>query len=276
MNDKLSNDPLFSISFWGGLFLGGFLYLLLILNNDFEFCFELACYNHALDIFSLPISVAAGGMALAAFRATIFRSDQTRAQIEETIIQNKFKNYIDHKKEFVGMLDMLETAHSVKITNRLHLYKNIFPENSPVCMKFDSKELDCEKSWIDFQLDKFNASIKKYNEIGIKICTNYKSPSHKEVSRWLSDYLVLIYKLDLAFPENRLVSNEFKGLFSDCDKFNMIPSDIGNSFYVISEYFKHLASFSLPSRSESINIEGLASVGDRFDERLKVFTRDDA
>jgi len=276
MNNKLSSDLIFIISFWGGLALGLLLYVLLIVNNDLVFCFNLGCYGRTLDIFSLPLSVVAGGMGFAAFRATIFRSNQTRAQISETIVQNKFKNYIDHKKELMSLLDMLESAHGVTITNRPYLYKNLFPKNSPVCVMFDSKELDCDRSWLEFQLDEFNELIVKYNEIGTKICVGDKSLSEREVARWLSNYLLLIYKLEITFPDSLIISNRYKGLFSYSDELNRIPPSIDSSFYVVSEYFEHLSSFSLPSRAESIRIKGIASFGTRFDEFLQVFSRDNA
>jgi len=224
-----------------------------------------------LDIFSLPLSLVAGGMGLAAFRATIFRSNQTRTQISETTVQNKFKNYIDHKKELMSLLDALESANEVAVTNRPYLYKNLFPKNSPVCVMFDSKELDCDRSWLDFQLDKFNELIIKYNEIGIKICVDDKSLSEVEVARWLSSYLILLYTLGITFPDSWIVSNKYRGLFSDLDNLNHIPSNIGNSFYVVSEYFEHLSSFSLPSRSKSISIKGIASFDTRFDQWLDRF-----
>lgn len=276
MNSKLSSDLIFIISFWGGLALGFLLYLLLIVNNDLVFCFDLGCYGRALEIFSLPLSVVAGGMGLAAFRATIFRSNQTGAQISETIVQNKFKNYIDHKKELMSLLDTLESAHAVRITNRPYLYKNLFPKNSPVCVMFDSKELDCDRSWLDFKLNEFNKLIVKYNEIGRKICVNDKSLSEREVARWLSSYLLLICELDITFPDSLIVSGQYKGLFSDSDQLNLIPPSIDSSFYVVSEYFEHLSSFALPSRPSSISIEGIASFDTRFDKWLEVFTRDDA
>ncbi|WP_166370643.1 hypothetical protein [Psychromonas sp. SA13A] len=273
-NNKLSNDLIFRISFWGGLFLGFLLWVLLVVNNDLVFCFDLSCYDRTLDIFSLPLSVMAGGMALAAFRASIFRSNQTREQIRETITQNKFKNYIDHKKELMSLLDMLEKAHGIIITNRPYLYKNLFPRNSPVCVMFDSKELDCDRSWLDFQLDEFNELIIKYKEIGTKICVDDNSLSEREVARWLSSYLFLIFKLDIAFPESSVVSEHYKGVFSDSDEVNRIPTGISRSFYVVSEYFEHLSSFALPSRSESIRIDGIVSFDNRFDQWLEVFTRE--
>jgi hypothetical protein len=276
MNNKLSSDLIFILSFWGSLFIGLLLYLFLIINNDLVLCFDLSCYSKAMDIFSLPLSVVAGGMGLAAFRATIFRSNQTRMQISETIAQNKFKNYIDHKKELMILLDMLQSAHDVKIINRPHLYKTLFPKNSPVCVVFDSKELDCDRSWLDFQLDEFNKLIDKYNEIGAKICVNDKSLSEREVARWLSDYLFLIFKLDLTFSSSVMVSDKYRGLFSDIDELNHIPSSIGSSFYVVSEYFEHLASFALPSRTKGISINGISSFDTRFDQWLEVFTRDNA
>ena len=276
MNDKLSSDLIFRISFWGGLGLGLILYVLLVVNNDLVFCFELSCYSGTLEIFSLPLSVVAGGMGPAAFRATIFRSDQTRAQISESILQNKFKNYIDHKKELMSLLDMIESAHGVKITNRPSLYKNLFPKNSPTCVMFESKELDCDRSWLDFQLDEFNELIIEYNEIGTKICVNDKFLSEREVARWLSNYLLLIFKLDITFPDGLVISDQYKGLFSDSDELNCIPPSIGNSFYVVSEYFEHLSSFALPSRDEAICIKGIASFDTRFDKWLEVFTRGNA
>lgn len=276
MNNKLSSDPIFIISFWGSLFLGFLLYVLLVVNNDLVFCFDLDCYDRTLDIFSLPLSVVAGGMGLAAFRATIFRSNQTRAQISETISQNKFKNYIDHKKELMSLLDMLQAAHGVTITNRPYLYKKLFPKNSPVCVMFDSKELDCDRSWLDFQLDEFNELIIKYNEIGTKICVNDKSLSEQEVARWLSNYLLLLCKLDITFPDSLIISDQYKGLFSDSDELNRIPPSINSSLYVVSEYFEHLSSFALPSRPEGVSIEGIVSFDTRFDKWLEVFTRDNA
>jgi hypothetical protein len=273
MKNKLSSDRIFIITFWGGLALGFILYLFLIAKNDIVFCFTLSCYGRTLDIFSLPLSVVAGGMGLAAFRATIFRSNQTMVQISGVIVQNRFKNYIDHKKELMSLLDMLESAHEVTITNRLLLYKNLFPENSSACVNFDSKELDCDRSWLDFQLDEFNKLIVEYQKIGMKICVDDKSLSVKEVARWLSSYLIFIVGLEITFPDSLIVSNRHKGLFSDHDKLNRIPPNIGSSFYVVSEYFNHLSSFVFPSRTESISIEGFGRFEPRFDDWLEVFTR---
>lgn len=276
MNNKLSSDLIFILSLWGGLLIGFLLYLFLIINNDLVLCFDLSCYSKTMDIFSLPLSMVAGGMGLAAFRATIFRSNQTRIQISETISQNTFKNYIDHKKELMNLLDMFQSAHDVKIINRPHLYKTLFPKNSPVCVLFDSKELDCDRSWLDFQLDEFNELIDKYNEIGKMICVDDKSLSETEVARWLSNYLFLLFKLDLTFSSTVVFSNKYRGLFPNIDELNHIPSSIGSSFYVVSEYFEHLASFALPSRTDGISINGIASFDIRFDQWLEVFTRDSA
>jgi hypothetical protein len=141
---------------------------------------------------------------------------------------------------------------------------------------FDSKELDCDRSWLDFRLDEFNELIVEYKKIGMKVCVGDESLSVREVARWLSSYLVLIYKLDITFPNCLIVSNQHKGLFSDSDELNRIPPSIGSSVYVVSEYFEHLSSFSLPSRSESISIEGIVNFDTRFDKWLEVFTRDNA
>ncbi|AWY01006.1 hypothetical protein A8139_14215 [Marinomonas primoryensis] len=274
MNKKLSQDIWFRLSFWGGLLLGGLLSLLLILNNDLEFCAQLTCYSYSLELFALPIHVVASGMALAAFRATIFRSDQTNTQIEAAIVQNRFKNYIDHKKEFMNLLDAFESSYDVKIKSRLYLYKNIFPENSPTRMKFDSKNLNNDKSWIDSFLTQFNESIKEFEGLHMRISVNYNSPSNNEIARWLSSYLMLIHQLDINFPRSQMVSESFKGLFSSYDHINMIPPNIGESLLVISAYFKDLASFCLPSRIEGLKIDGIVTTDGRFDERLKVFIDD--
>ena len=273
MNDKLSNDLIFIVCFWGGLFLGFLLYVLLVVNNDLIFCFDLSCYERALEIFSLPLSVMAGGMGLAAFRATIFRSNQTREQINETITQNTFKNYIEHKKELMTLLDMFESAHGVTVVNRPYIYKTLFPNNSPVCVMFESKESYCEKSWLDFKLDQFNELIIKYNEIKQKICVDDKSLSKREVARWLSNYLCLIFELDITFSNCLNISDENKGLFSDIEKMNRVPPNIGNSFYVVSAFFEHLSLFALPSRPEGINIKRTTGSDNRVDKWLEVFTK---
>lgn len=272
MKNTLGKDLLFVLSFWGGLIAGAALWVATLLTNDIERCYSVGCFNNILQIFSLPIQAAATGMALAAFRAVVYRSNQINTQIQLTTEQNTFKNYIDHKAEFVSILESLEESWSIEIKRKGYLYKNVFPKNTPSYMSIDSKEIDCDKSWLDFKLERYNKLVDSYNDLVGPYLAGSKDQAGRELSNWLAGFLLLIFELDIKMEKTILISEPYKGLFSDSDEINQVPVDIRKSFTAISQYFEQLMTYSLPSRDTLEVPKYPVSCGGRMNVYFRQFT----
>ncbi|MBI6690466.1 hypothetical protein YA0720_26750, partial [Pseudomonas carnis] len=63
-------------------------------------------------------------------------------QLEETLKQNKFNNYIKHKEEFIELLERIELICNCKFNDPLHLYKKLFPKNSYQKVSFSTHNMD--------------------------------------------------------------------------------------------------------------------------------------
>jgi len=131
--DKLTKSGVL----WMIISIGGGLALLIagmIVYNAFSG----SCLNNFLDNMKFPMTLITATFALAGFWALIFRSNQTQKQIQVTIDNNTFNNFIAHKKEFNEILKEIEDQYKCIIIDKSFIYKKIFPENSPTSMTFKS------------------------------------------------------------------------------------------------------------------------------------------
>lgn len=270
-NEKLSNDPLFkyTLGFSFALFIG--LIVVLFLYNDLKFCPTPDGYAKALDIFKLPTSILTFGLTLAGFRAVVFRSNQTKKQIDLSIEQQVFKNYIDHKKEFMNVLSALENTHNIKIKGQLYLYEKIFPLNSPVRVEFRTSDANKEEIlWLSAQFKNYNQFIKGYNDLGVGLNRGEFSekPLPRPLLRLLAEYCVLLHGLSIDFKENSVIKYEYKGYFFDNEKLNILPTKFEMSVFVLRDYLLRISNYSLPS--ESIELAMPVSYSGGLDSALSL------
>jgi hypothetical protein len=106
-------------------------------NSNYSACFSSDCINNFFTLYKFPLSIMGIGVPLSAIAAAIHRSEETSLQIrtsqhqlDETLKQNKFNNYIKHKEEFLELLEKIEVLCNCKFSDPLQLYKQIFPKNS--------------------------------------------------------------------------------------------------------------------------------------------------
>lgn len=114
-------------------------------NSNYSACFSSDCINNFFTLYKIPLSIMGIGVPLSAIAAAIHRSEETSLQIrtsqhqlDETLKQNKFNNYIKHKEEFLELLEKIGLFCSCKFNDPLHLYKQIFPNNNYHNISFTS------------------------------------------------------------------------------------------------------------------------------------------
>ncbi|MBC3255704.1 hypothetical protein HU733_09380 [Pseudomonas paralactis] len=128
---KLSESVTFRLALLIPTALG--LALLIIsatINENYEICLSSNCINYFFELYKYPLSLLGMSVPLTAIAAAIHRSEEASLQIEETIRQNKFNNYIKHKEEFFDFLKRLEINCDCVFSDPLSLYKKIFPNNN--------------------------------------------------------------------------------------------------------------------------------------------------
>lgn len=229
-------------------------------------CRSHECFSEFLNIFKFPISIAMATLTLAGFVAVIFRSQQTAIQIQETINQNTFKNYIDHKKQFMEILKGFEEQYEVSFFSKDALYIKLFPFNSPVCVEFESRSLDSEKSALELWINNYNKHVKLFNSL------HEEGINQRQLAEWMAHYIVNLFDLHLSFVGQHTyatVSSPFKRYFVDDKKFQVYPKNLNNSFYIIENIFNSLCSFCIPSVQKSITVETAVSFGNSIDIFLK-------
>ena len=151
---NLMSDPIFLCLILFGIFLTLFLaYLIFDYNNlKVGVCWSPTCVETFFTFFDLPIKTLAAFGTIAGLYGVVFRSVQTADHIEEILRQNNFSNYIEHKKEFMRLLESIENNfEGVLINNKEYLYLSLFPENTP-------------QQEIQFQSIKFQNIVNHFNE----------------------------------------------------------------------------------------------------------------
>lgn len=107
-----------------------FLSILLSSYNELSLCFKSECFDFFFDVYSFPTRCLAAGISALGLRVLFIKSYQTSYQIHLLKAQNDFKYFLDHRREFLTLLDNFETGSSVRIVRRQGLYRVIFPTNS--------------------------------------------------------------------------------------------------------------------------------------------------
>ncbi len=110
-------------------------------------CFTSACYAFAFQLFKIPIALLALPLPLAGIVAAYHRSIETQAQIEITIQNNTFSNYLKHRDEFGKLFDAAKPVLPIanfQFGSVQRLYREIFSENSYTKLSFTPNEIDME------------------------------------------------------------------------------------------------------------------------------------
>lgn len=135
-----------TIGFWLILGIGSLIEIMLLWlilkENDLSFCFTQICIKHFNEIFSIAGVIAAGTITVLAFHATIFKSKQTKRQIELTVEQNTAKNYYDHKKDFKDWLTETLKKTDLQIKSDEYFYKTVYPENEVTYVHYKSNTIN--------------------------------------------------------------------------------------------------------------------------------------
>ena len=131
---QISEDIWFKVFLWTGIVLVLIFSCNIIVANDLVLWPYWKQQNIAyfFIMFNLPIKTAAAFLTLLGFRAVIIRSRQAKNQIDITMIQVTYSNYVTHKEEFMKILNSIEKAHDViRFSQKEQLYKMLFPDNIP-------------------------------------------------------------------------------------------------------------------------------------------------
>ena len=128
---KLGESPLFRAALLVPIMSGALLFVASsISNNNFTMCFSSGCINNFFELYKFPLSILGLSVPLTAIVAALHRSEEAHLQIEETLKQNTFNNYIKHQEEFFKLLEKIELKCSCRFTDPLTLYRRIFPKNN--------------------------------------------------------------------------------------------------------------------------------------------------
>lgn len=205
------------------------------------------CYSDFLIIFELPIKVVSASLAISGFIALLHRSEQTRYQIKIGQNQNIFKNYIDHKKEFMLVLDSIESNGDISFTNKNTLYNRYFPYNTPKKIEFTSRGiLDC-KSKLLILINSHNELINEFNKIEDKYSLGTNDDN--DIDLWLRSYLI-ITNIFISNDQKK-INNKYKKHFNIVS-IDSLPSDINSYLNSINNALSELAYFCFPDDSISL------------------------
>lgn len=245
-----------------------------IIYQNFEFlifpCASYECFSGILDVFKFPIAVATAFFALAGFVAVVFRSQQTAIQIQETINQNTFKNYIDHKKQFMEMLKGFCEQYKVKFSDQEVLYSKLFPLNSPVLVNFDSKEIGSDKSAIELWNMEFNKIMDElYSIFEASLLNRSREVCPDIFAKWLSSYTNFLAQIHVSFDKSKQVS-DFWGehYFGSHDFLMRFPENLNASFPIVVNVLTSLRGFCVLPNSRFYELKGLQSVREAELSRL--------
>lgn len=141
---KLAQSTVFKFAFYFPIFVGVVLSLVIMYNNpDYPPCWSSECFNNFFELYKYPISVAGLSIPLCAIAAAVHRSEETsrqisltQSQLNETLTQNKFSNYIKHKEDFLELLGNMESVCKCKFTDPIGIYNKIFPKNNYLSLDF--------------------------------------------------------------------------------------------------------------------------------------------
>lgn len=249
----LSSNMYFKSSLWGGIVISAFFSIFIISRNDLYWCSEISCFSSFLTIFDFPLKILSASLAISGFVALVHRSEQTRHQIEMSINQNLFKNFIDHKKEFMEIISSMESGFPIKISDKSSLYTKLFPNNNTQNVEFISSGRNGDKSDLSFLIENHNKLISQYNDMIHDYSAEVSNPTI-EFATWLSEYLILSMKLEIQGEELGFINPVWHGFLSP-DVFKGIPLNIENFLYSCERVLVELSRFCFPNKSDEILIK---------------------
>ena len=169
MNHKpLSKSWLFRLTFILGALAAITTTFAITSNNNFIRCADVQCFSNFLEYFAIPIKILSTTFFVAGFVAVIHRSKQTYHQIDISLKQNSFKNYLEHKAELGEVLNAFEKEWQVDVRGKHSLYRKLFPRNSTQEVSFLTHVENDGDIFIDNKITKFHKCVDKYNEFGKK------------------------------------------------------------------------------------------------------------
>ncbi|NWD81003.1 hypothetical protein HX891_11525 [Pseudomonas reactans] len=128
---KLGESILFKMALSIPIAMGTMLFAATLLSNkNFSVCFTSECVNYFFQLYKIPLSILGLSVPLTAIVAALHRSEEAHQQIQETLKQNTFNNYIKHQEEFYKILEIIEKKCFCRFTDPLTLYRRIFPRNN--------------------------------------------------------------------------------------------------------------------------------------------------
>ncbi|WP_405127971.1 hypothetical protein [Pseudoalteromonas sp. PB2-1] len=251
-----------SKSLWSAIIIGVAIAVwssLAIINStdNLLLCENSACFASFLELFDFPLKVLSAALFIAGFIAVMHRSEQTHQQIEISLKQNAFKNYIDHKAELVEVLIAFEEEytseeHVVEIKGKHTLYRKLFPKNSTQYVDFISHADSEEVVFILSMVEEFNKLTDKYNEFGNAYINRNMTPN-QYFSRWIAEYLLLSMRLGFFFDTSVQIHSDWSGHLSP-DLFKGIPEDIEKHILTFRKLLLELQHFCYPTENERVEI----------------------
>jgi hypothetical protein len=239
-------------------------WILIVDWDDLTFiCDSYTCMASMMDVLKLPIAILTAAFAVAGFYAVVFRSQQTAIQIQETLNQNIFKNYLDHKKQFMDMLKGFEEQHLAKFFNKDELYVKFFPKNSPRHVDFHAVITGGDKSELEYLILEYNKSVANFNKI-VRDCLA-RSVDEKRLVRWLADFLVVLLRFNIVFYGDkntvRSISSRWQGFVLWDKKYINYPKDFEVAFYQLEDILNGLAIYCLPDVQSKFELQRAVSFG---------------
>ncbi|GGA89879.1 hypothetical protein GCM10011369_35090 [Neiella marina] len=129
---SLSNNGYFVLSGISTIWIVSISCFSIWLYNDlgWQLDFTEKGWRKAFDLFRFPIGAFTAGLAVMAFFATVHRSAQTAAQIQETKTSNNFSIYFKHREEFKSVLESITPIKTEPRVSWHHLYQSFFSHSS--------------------------------------------------------------------------------------------------------------------------------------------------
>jgi hypothetical protein len=141
------------------------------LHTHLSFALDGESFNHAVDLFKVPLGILAVGLTLIGICGANHRSEQTKRQIERTSRQiamtqnqNDFSNYYKHIEEFVDYCEKhVKSGYIASAPRKLH--SQLFPSARQG----------------DFNIDKaFLTYLENQIQMFVDICDGFKVPTNQE------------------------------------------------------------------------------------------------
>ncbi len=248
--------------FWGFIGLGAVFSLIslgfIIYSDNLIWCGSSRCFSDALEIFRFPVQTFTAGIALATLRALMFRSEQTAKQIDvaerqikEVIKQNTFKNYFDHKNDFLALLGDFERNFDIRFKSKNELYRSLFPFNTPNSFNA-SANLDGASSSVEVLIDAYNKKMESLQSI----CSGDEYISDALFAEWLSSFLSVLKGNFIELLGNEAIPECSVGYnyFENCKDLNKFPKGLGQALVDVGEVLKGLKSYCLFEESDSVEV----------------------